>query len=402
MSIGSSIKRTLGKIRLKLYPVCNLLCGLFPMKKEIILESYPDLTCNTFELYRYMLKQGLNKKYQLTWLVGDPEQFKDCHEENVSFTAIKPKGLPDKVRLYVRTNRAAAAIASNRRIQRYRTSKKQLNIYLDHGSQLKGMLIDGVRYNVSCDYTIAQSSFFVPYITDVYDVSREQVIVTGLPRNDQMYRKYDTISRIFPDIGEFKKSIIWVPTFRQHRRVSRVDVVSEEPFGLPLFQSEEMVRTADELLRKLNVLLIIKPHPSQYLGAIKEFSCSNIRFIYNDDLSKNDIQTNELLAQTDAMITDYSSIYYDYLLLDRPIAITLDDFQEYCEQKGFVFEHPLDILKGYYLYTIEDLCGFIQDVAAGEDRTLDERTKIKELTDDFLDDNSSKRVYDFIMENLKV
>ena len=373
------------------------------MRREILLESNPDLTCNTYELYRHMLEQGLNKTYRLTWLVDDPEYYEKRNQEtNVCFVRSKPKGFADKAKLYIRTNRAAAVIASNKRIQRYRTSKKQLNIYLDHGSQLKGMVINGVRYDVSCDYTIAQSPFFIPYIVDAYNVKKEQVIVTGLPRNDQLFRKYDTISRLVPDIASFKKVVIWVPTFRQHKRLTRVDCVSNEPFGLPLLYSEDMIARLDDQLRQTDTLLIVKPHPSQYLGAIKDFHSNNIRFIYNNDLMENDIQTNELLAQTDAMITDYSSIYYDYLLLDRPIAISLDDFEEYSSQKGFVFDRPLDVLKGYYLYQIEDLCEFIRDVAAGRDRTLPERIKVKELVDQYRDGNSSKRVYDFIISHLQV
>ena len=385
-----------------IYPILNVACSLLPMQDEIILESHPDLTCNTFELYRYMIKQGLNKKYKLTWLVSDPERCKRLYNDyNVSFIYNLPKGLVDKAKLYIRTNRAKVAIACNKRIQRYRTSKKQLNIYLDHGSQMKNMLINGIRWDVYCDYTISQSQFFAPYIMEQYNVERDQVIVTGLPRNDQLYKKYDSISRIISDIENYKKVIIWVPTLRQHRNVARIDCKSNFPFGLPLLYSQDMIEQLNELLEETETLLIIKPHPAQFLGAIKDFSSNNIRFIYNDDLLEHEIQTNELLSQTDAMITDYSSIYYDYLLLDRPIAITLDDFKEYNDQKGFVFRNPFDVLKGYYLYDVKDLHSFIHDVACGIDRSLLERTEVKRFIDDYQDDNSSKRVYDFIVKKLE-
>ena len=401
MSHNRPFKKRLARLALKLYPVCNLFCDLLPMKDEIILESYPDLTCNTFELYRYMIKQELNKKYKLTWLVNSPDKYKDWTEENVCFVAINPKGIINKIKLYIRTNRAAVAIASNRRIQRYRTSKKQLNIYLDHASQLKSMTINGEKYSVYCDYIISQSTFFNRYIMQEYGVKKEQIIVTGLPRNDQLFRKNDSISRIIPNVSEFKKTIIWVPTFRQHEKVTRVDCVSNLPYGLPLIYSQDMIDELNELLKEKEVLLIVKPHPAQYLGALKDFSGKYVKFIYNNDLAKNDIQTNELLSQTDAMITDYSGIYYDYLLLDRPIAISLDDYKEYSSQKGFVFDNPLDVLKGYYLYDIDDLMDFIRDVADGTDRTIQERKKIKNVIDEYCDGNSSQRVFDFIMNKLE-
>ena len=52
--------------------------------------------------------------------------------------------------------------------------------------------------------------------------------------------------------------------------------------------------------------------------------CSNIVILSNEQLYHMDIQTNEILMHADALISDYSSVAVDYLLLDRPIAFTLD------------------------------------------------------------------------------
>ena len=61
---------------------------------------------------------------------------------------------------------------------------------------------------------------------------------------------------------------------------------------------------------------------------------SNLVFINDAFLSDNGIINYELLGVADALLTDYSSVYYDYLLLDRPIGLCWDDYEEY-KANGF-------------------------------------------------------------------
>jgi len=381
--------------------ICNAISSLFPMNKEILLESHPDFTCNTYELFRYMISQGLNETFKITWLSDGNSVLEDV-PPNVYFLNMYPKGFFRKFKFYVRRNRARIVIDSNRHIQKGKTGKKQLNIYLDHGSQLKDLLgKDGTKAKIECDYLMCQSEFFIPYNVAQYTVEESQIICTGLPRNDQLFRHYDSLRCIIPTCGEYKKIIIWVPTFRQHKNKIRIDCMRDYPLGLPVLSTEADVLRVNDVLKDENVLLIVKPHPAQDLSVIKSVDLSNIRYISNYDLSVYGIQMNELLAQTDAMITDYSSIYYDYLLLHRPIAITLDDFDDYAQDKGFVFEDPLAILKGEYIYDLKDFCAFIINVSRGIDSAGVEREEICDLLHKYQDDNSSKRVLDFIMEEEK-
>lgn len=383
------------------WKIYNCISCLFPMQKEILLESYPDFTCNTYELYRLMIQEGINKDFRLTWLVDESTELKEV-PENVGFLNMYPKGFVQRLKFHIHCNRARVLITANRHLPKAMGAKKQLNFFLDHGSQLKSLLKEGgKRRKIDCDYMICQSDFFVPYNVDQYTVTEDQIICTGLPRNDQLFRKYDSIRRIVPDHERYKKIIIWVPTFRDHMSKTRIDCNHHYPLGLPVLNSKEDAGLLNDVLKSENVLLIIKPHPAQNLDVIKSVDLSNIRYIYNADLAENDIQTNELLAQTDAMITDYSSIYYDYLLLDRPIAITLDDYDDYTHDKGFVFDDPLDVLKGAYLYNLHDFCEFVRDLAHGVDSARMEREKICKQLHTFNDSESSRRVLEFILKKEK-
>jgi CDP-glycerol glycerophosphotransferase (TagB/SpsB family) len=114
------------------------------------------------------------------------------------------------------------------------------------------------------------------------------------------------------------------------------------------------------------------------------------------------LQTNEVLSRADAMITDYSGIYYDYLLLDRPVALTLDDFEQYKNEKGFCYDNPLELLCGYRVNTLDELLLFFDDVKNNVDRYYKDRISVKAKVNKYLDGQSSKRVVDFIIEKLKL
>ena len=384
----------LGKRLLK-----NFVCSFFPMKDEIILESHPDLACNTYELFRYMLSQSLNDRFQITWLVNNPDLYNDYDVHNVGFLSIMPKTKKDKMIKYFRCNRAKVLITCNRYYQKELTSKKQLNIYILHGSPVKNF--PDLAKPLNCDFLISQADFFNQYIVEKFSVKPEQVVATGFPRNDQMFRNNDNLNKIYPDINSFAKVIAWVPTFRKHMNKIRIDCDYDFPLGIPILYSEEDVRKLNDFLVEKNVLIIYKPHPAQDLSILKDMHASNLRFLYNSQLAENDIQTNEFLSQTDAMVGDYSGIYYDYLLLDRPIGITLDDYTSYESQSGMVFGLNSDILIGENIYTLEDLERFIDDVVNGKDRMYKEREKIKLLTNKHIGIGASEELYSFIMEEYK-
>lgn len=67
------------------YKIPNALLAFFSMRDEILLESNPDLTCNTYELYRYFLQKGLNRKFRLVWRVDFPEKYENDVPHNVYY-----------------------------------------------------------------------------------------------------------------------------------------------------------------------------------------------------------------------------------------------------------------------------------------------------------------------------
>ena len=142
---------------------------------------------------------------------------------------------------------------------------------------------------------------------------------------------------------------------------------------------------------------MIKPHPLQVLDHIKVGELRNIKFITDKMLADNRIQLYELLENMDALITDYSSVYYDFLLLNRPIGFTIGDIENY--KRGFIIDNPLDEMTGEKIKNLDELKLFINHVLSGQDDYEEERATLIKRVFDHPDNMNCKRLYKFMVQN---
>ena len=113
-------------------------------------------------------------------------------------------------------------------------------------------------------------------------------------------------------------------------------------------------------------------------------------------LEENDVRFYTLLNQTDALITDYSSVFFDYLLIDKPIAFTVDDIDSYSDNRGFVFDNPLDYMPGKKLHNAEDFREFVTDCISGKDDYTAERKDINDKVNYYKDNKNCERIINFV------
>lgn len=124
------------------------------------------------------------------------------------------------------------------------------------------------------------------------------------------------------DLGDFKKVIMWMPTFRQSKTLGMTDVAQASI--LPFLEDSELGEF-DDFLRSQNVEIIVKLHPMQDVTAVNLTNFTNLKLLSNTKFDETGWDLYKLLSCSDALITDYSSVFYDYLLLNRPIGFTEDD-----------------------------------------------------------------------------
>ena len=89
-----------------------------------------------------------------------------------------------------------------------------------------------------------------------------------------------------------------------------------------------------------------------------------------------DVTLQELLSQTDALLTDYSGIAFEYLLLNHPIGYVLEDVEEYLP--GFSVDCPEDFMPGEKIRDMSDLELFLYNVFRGKDVWKEERVALRD------------------------
>lgn len=362
---------------------------LLPLRDIVLLESSPDYADNTRAVYNEMIKRGLNSKLKFIWVIdGDTDRFRDIHIRNVRFVKRNSKRYA-----FYYSSVARYIICGNSFLPRIRSSQKYC--FIKHGCALK---CTKGKYSLPEDCAdaliIELSEYIMPFSAENLSCDVNQFTVLGFPRNDILFNSQFDIHSLFRD-KRFNRFIYWMPTFRQHKKAK----TSYSNISLPIIYTEEIAERINECAKKNDVLIVLKPHPAQDVSLIKTMNLSNLVFIDNEFLIHNNIDNYELLGASDALLTDYSSVYYDYLLTDKPIGLCWDDYEEYEKREGFAVDMDTVMAGGEKLYNDEDFCSFITRLAAGEDVLQQERSEVKNMIHNFTDGKSSVRVVDYLEKN---
>ncbi len=203
------------------------------------------------------------------------------------------------------------------------------------------------------DYLVSPSAFCTEVFKSAFGLTilgKEDIIVEeGYPRNDFLYQyKPEDIREIREQLGieEGKKVILYAPTWRDNQHQLGVGYTSNSFDYIKKFLdglSDEYV-----VLLRLHYLVANSLNLSGYEHKVK--NCSKF-----DDI-------NKLYVISDVLITDYSSVFFDYANLKRPILFYMYDLEEY-ESSIRDFYIDLEELPGPIIKTEEELSEKLRDVA---------------------------------------
>ena len=372
---------------------------IFPMRNYILMESNPDFADNTKALFDTFIENNVNKKYKIIWFVRDKKEFKNIKIKNVKFAEVYGSTFIRRTRKKYYEHTAKIIIDCNKYIKK--TRKSQFRFHLGHGMPLK----DASTYCKEAgefDFILQEAKYFTDKMCKAFDIEENKLITLGYCRNDDLL-KYENKDIIKIEEWKNKKIIVWLPTYRKHQnKASNIDTGVNYPYGIPCLEEKKQFESINELMRKHNILLLIKLHPAQDKSKLSKFNLSNLKFITDDLLMQNNLTLYQLLAKSSALITDYSSVYYDYLITKKPIGLAIDDLENYMEKFGIVYENYYDAIKGEYIYDYKDLEKFIINIGTDNDEKLEERICVMNKYHDYKDDKSSLRVYEFLKPYLKL
>lgn len=206
---------------------------------------------------------------------------------------------------------------------------------------------------------------------------RAKLIRSGYPRNDALVNGGDTtkLAEQLKLIGEERKVVLYAPTFR-----ARPNGKPEKRFEMP-FDLEEFA----EELGETHVLLV-RPH---YLNTA--VVPPSLRGVVRDVTAVHDVTSLLLLADT--LVTDYSSLMFDYALLGRPMVFFAPDLDDYVRSRGTYFDLRREA-PGPVLSSPDELFAALADLDGLASRYAKQRREFVENYGEYDRGTAAKQVVD--------
>ena len=246
-------------------------------------------------------------------------------------------------------------------------------------------ITDSKTYNL----ILATSNYFRPIMASAFDVPKTNVKAFGYPRNDVLFEGNHR-SAYMEELKikhSCKNILAYLPTYRDRGS-------DDQGKDFELFSKYGFDRkTMEAFLEESNSILFIKLHyVAQERMKNKNLSLGS-RIVYADENEVADI--NDVLQYVDILITDYSGVYFDYLLLNRPIIFAAFDLEEYVEQRGLYDDYGFYIA-GPIAKNWSEVIEQARDALINPEKFEEVRIKKNKIFNKYCDAKSSMRVCEYL------
>ena len=371
--------------------------------KTIFFEVYDgrNYTCSPKAIYEKMLTMKKFKDFKFIWAFNDPSKHDVMKDKRIVIVKTNTKD-------YYKYISSSKYWIVNSIMDECITKKKgQVYVQCWHGTPLKRLRYDievnGAVLNTieeirkrndrdasKFDYFISPSKYCTEKFTSAFNLvalgKKDIIIEEGYPRNDSLFnRNKKDIDKIKEKLGipKDKKVICYLPTFRDNQHTSGVGYT----YNLAI--------DFDSLKKRFgkDYVILFKPH---YFIANKIDLSKYKNFVYN---VANYDEINDIYLASDLLITDYSSVFFDYANLNRPVMFYMYDFDDY-KNNLRDFYISLDELPGPIAKTQKELEDYIVNI----DKSISKYKKTYDKFNDkynYLDDgNASERVIRVIFKDI--
>ena len=382
-------------------------------EKTIIFSCFngSSYTCSPKAIYEYMIKNEEYKDYKFVWFFKEPGKYKFL-ESNPNTILVKTK-----TKKYNKYFHIAKYWIFNYKIADFiKPKKNQVFLQCWHGTPLKRLGCDlthfdntlntlqGMkkRYKIEAEkfsYFISPSKYASEKFISAWnlkEIGKENIIIEqGYPRNDFLFNyTQEDVEKIKQKILGYyyleyeknvkkKKIILYAPTYRANQHESGVGYVYKEEVDF------------DKMREHLGEDYIILFRPHYFIANAFNFKKYD-GFVY--DVSKID-DINELYIISDILITDYSSVFFDYANLKRPMIFYMYDLEYYRDKSNGFYIDVEKELPGKIVKTDDELIKEIKRVT--NEFKYDEKYKAFNEKYTYLDDgNASKRVIENVIKQM--
>jgi CDP-glycerol glycerophosphotransferase len=203
------------------------------------------------------------------------------------------------------------------------------------------------------------------------------IAICGFPRNDKLFRNSSFKNECLKKSPSFNKAILYAPTWR------------EDNVSVKFFPFCADLKKLEDLLESQKIVVFIRGHINTSTGDNGDITALKRVVEFNSDIEPD---ISNVLNCFDAVITDYSSIYLDFLLLDRPIGFIPYDLENYIEKRGLLYEYK-GITPGHQILDFDAFTSFVADLCSEGKEFEKERKVCRDLFHRYQDGLSNKRVF---------
>ena len=369
--------------------------GITTDEKVVVFQAFKGqkYACSPKAIYEEMLEDERFRDYTFVWLFKNPDEFRFLKENRN--TKIMKYGSKNCEKLL---SKAKYWIFNFRAPEWWLPKKDQVYVQCWHGTPLKRLGFDlensdnamnstkEIRKKYISDtkrfkYFLSPCAFSSEKFISAWNMKaygkEDSIIELGYPRNDYLsnYKKED-ISQIRKKLGlecTEKKILLYAPTWRDNQHQSGVGYVYENPVDF------------DYLKEQLGEEYIILFRAHYLVASLFDFEKYK-GFVY--DVSQYD-DINELYVVSDLLATDYSSVFFDYAILERPMIFYMYDLADYRDNvRGFYLD--LSELPGPI---VENDIDFVQAVKAVDKTDVNNDIKVfNQRFNSYNDGKAARRV----------
>ena len=372
--------------------------------KTILYEAFGGrgMICNPYALFLYLLEKEEYQDYTHIWVLDDFEDNRKQIEKyekypNVRFVKYKSKE-------YCKDLATVKYLVNNVSFPSY-FLKREGQVLIDtwHGTPLKNMGFDIPGANISqgntarnllsADYIVSSG----PYMTEtayknsykMQNLYEGTILEEGFPRNDKLFENNRAeIIRKLQSYGvnaeADKKIILYAPTWRGEQ-YSQPDTDLQDVYKLIQIIEDSIDTKEYQVLVKLHQIVYHYLKENQV-----ELGDAQAKFI------PATMDTNEILSVTDVLISDYSSIFYDFMLTGKPILFYVPDAENFEDYRGLYY--GFDNLPGPAVSSPEKLGELLKDIPAAVSSYQEKYAKARVQICPRDDGNVCRRIVDVMFD----
>jgi CDP-glycerol glycerophosphotransferase len=323
-----------------------------PARRHAVVHGWPDNEANAVEVVR-----GLVRRYpgRICWLVQDRD-FRGPDLPHLQDTRLVRLGKNSLAALWASLT-AEVTFYTHGLSTAVTPTEDRLVVNLWHGDGPKSTQRSTL---VKSTVVVSGAALWAAYKGPLFGVPADRVLVTGNPRIDQFDEPLpdEMLTRL--GLARGRRRVLWLPTYRQARG-PRDRSWSDGARLSDKVEVHELAAALGEHARSLSMDLVIKPHPLD-VDVYDGLGCSVVR---GEDLDKAGVGLYQLLGQCDALVSDVSSAWVDYLVLDRPIGFYVPDLAELERGRGLNVPDFATLMPGLRIEHADHARDFLDRVAAG-------------------------------------